>query len=143
MKGRLQARTSISVSKSTMKGQVTLEYLFLAVVLLAVLAIAASALLGVRDSAEKSLQMLALKTDAQAIYNAAEDVCALGDGNSRTVTLHGKLRLESSGMGFSAGYGDNRSTARKLSCESGMNGWFEREMIVKNDGGTIVAAAPD
>jgi uncharacterized protein (UPF0333 family) len=119
-----------------MKGQASTEYLLISVVALAVLAISIGALVKIKENAEKTQDILILKNDAESIYNAMEEVCAMGSGNKRTITPNQKLMIESSvtSVSFSNELG---SIPKNLSCESEINGWVVDKITIENENGII------
>jgi hypothetical protein len=82
-----------------MRAQVSLEYLMLFLVSICLLSISAYALMGIRDYSEKAAEELRFRHSASHLANAANEVCALGAGNSRLLELQ---------HGMSVGYGDGQ-----------------------------------
>lgn len=82
-----------------MYGQITIEYLIVTLTVLALLSISIFALLIIKKEAALVYSILQFKSDMLAIHNAAADVCALGDGNSRIVKLTGSLSISSPSSG--------------------------------------------
>lgn len=70
-----------------MRGQITLEYMVLSLVVVALLAIALSALIQIRENSNKAMDIVLFKSAARDLYNAIDEACAMGDGNSREVFL--------------------------------------------------------
>ena len=122
-----------------MKAQLSLEYLVLSVILLALLGIALVTLVKIKDNADAQYAAIALKNDAETIYNAAQDVCALGDGNSRETTLRGDITVTSSGttVVFSAKE-KGQEFPYKFRCESQLSGTLNGRITIANEGGKIV-----
>lgn len=63
------------------KGQLTLEYLFLIIILLALIAISLGALFKVKEIGERAYRFVLFKSSALDLYNNGEEVCAMGSGN--------------------------------------------------------------
>jgi len=122
-----------------MKAQISIEYLLLSVVTLAVLAISVGALLKIKDNAEKSQGLLLLKNDADNIYNSMQEVCAMGSGNIRTLGLSQNVHLESNSKYLSI---SNMWTSipKNLSCECTADGWFEGNIVLSNNNGKIIVS---
>lgn len=119
-----------------MKAQISIEYLLLSVVALALLAISIGALLNITKDAEKTQGLLLLKNDAEGIYYSMQEVCAMGNGNIRTILISQNIYLKSSSKYLSI---SNRwaSIPKNLSCECKVDGWFEGNVIIGNDNGNI------
>jgi uncharacterized protein (UPF0333 family) len=71
-----------------MRAQITLEYLILFVISIFILSFSFFALITIKDHSERTFKLLALKSDSLKIYNAIEDVCALGSGNTRRISIN-------------------------------------------------------
>ncbi|MFA5108053.1 MAG: hypothetical protein WC492_00800 [Candidatus Micrarchaeia archaeon] len=69
------------------KGQLTLETLLVCAVALSLLIIAASAVNEMQNSQEGILQKKSLKDGVDMIADYADEICILGEGNSRTVEI--------------------------------------------------------
>ncbi|NYZ77459.1 class III signal peptide-containing protein [Candidatus Micrarchaeota archaeon] len=80
-----------------MKGQITLEYMVLSLVVIALLSIAITALITIRDNSDKALDVVLFKSSARDLYNAMEEVCAMGDGNSMEVYLKKDVSVSDAG----------------------------------------------
>ena len=78
-----------------MRGQAALEYLLLSALALSLILFSASALSGMKDSAEVNSEMLSFRSDALSLADAMAEVCALGDGNGRGLSLSADLAVES------------------------------------------------
>ena len=78
-----------------MRGQAALEYLLLSALALSLILFSASALSGMKDSAQKNAEMLSFRSDALSLADAMGEICALGDGNGRELSLSAELSIES------------------------------------------------
>lgn len=68
------------------RGQISLEYLFLAVISLAVISISLAALLKIRDTGERAYHLGLFRAAAGDIHDSGQELCAMGSGNS--VRIH-------------------------------------------------------
>jgi hypothetical protein len=128
-----------------MRAQVTVEYLLLSAIALALMSFSVLALAHIRDSSERAYGALLFKSSATDLGNAMDEACALGSGNSRTVYV--KRAVDVSG-GTRAGilyaqFTDARSglsLSRKMFCPvDGADSLFGK-VEVKNEGGSVSAA---
>jgi hypothetical protein len=88
------------------RAQITLEALLVAAVGLSLLLIAAGALQRLGDAQEGARDSLALSAGAQALANSADEICALGAGNSRIVPLPvGGIFISADSYGVNASRG--------------------------------------
>lgn len=78
-----------------MKGQLSFEYLMLFLVSLCLLSISVFALLNIKVYSEKASDTIVFRSSVILLSNTINEVCALGDGNSRAVFLHHNLSIES------------------------------------------------
>ncbi|MEW6722454.1 MAG: hypothetical protein AB1324_04280 [Candidatus Micrarchaeota archaeon] len=80
------------------------EYLILTMVALVMLSASLVALSGIRESAERQSELLRFRSSALSLAASINELCALGDGNSRTMDVQSGLSLESedAGDGFYA-----------------------------------------
>ena len=148
-----------------MRAQVSLEYLILSAVALGLLSISVLALSGIKSSAASNAELLKFRSSAVSLANAMNEVCALGSGNGREVSLGTALSVESVGGdgggdgggfgeadGFGAsggnggdggfvarftGVGGNASIVRKSLCAVDAAGELEGPVYVKNEDGII------
>jgi len=124
-----------------MKAQVTVEYLLLAMVALALLSFSVMSLHYVKESSEQVYRAAAFKSSAQDLAGAIGEVCALGNGNARIVYLKEELDVKAgpSGSPYYAEFigPSNLSTVQETFCavkdSSGLNGKTE----IRNENGEI------
>ncbi|VVB97930.1 Uncharacterised protein [uncultured archaeon] len=122
-----------------MRGQLTVEYLFLALLALALIAISLAALVKIRDAGERAYEMELFKSSALDIYNAGEEVCAMGSGNSMELTIREDVSVSQDGaQAVFANPSLNASFSRKSLCAyETADAARNSEIAVRNDGGTI------
>ena len=96
------------------RGQVTLEWLMLGLVALALLAIAAMALSRAQEAQTTLSEQRVLQLQVEELGYYADQICVLGEGNARMVTLSSQsfeLRYENGGLNMSMGkHSASRST---------------------------------
>ncbi len=80
-----------------MRGQLTIEYLFLLLVSLALVALSLGALLKVRDAGERTYRLELFKSSALDIYNSGEELCSMGSGNSMGLRIRENVSISPNG----------------------------------------------
>jgi len=80
-----------------MKGQITLEYMVLSLVVIALLSISVAALIQIRENSNKTMDVILFKSAARDLFNAIDEVCAMGDGNSREIYLKNEVVVNDEG----------------------------------------------
>ncbi len=100
-----------------MKAQVSIEYLLLSAVALFLLSVSVVALLSIRDYSAEASKAHVFRSSSISLSNAINEVCVLGNGNGREVSL---------GVGIS------------LDCEEG-DGWL---VSFSHAGYSMVRASP-
>jgi uncharacterized protein (UPF0333 family) len=122
-----------------MRGQITLEYMLLSLVVLALLSISITALLNIKDNSDEAMNIVFFKSSARDIHNAVEAVCALGDGNSREVTLKHEVEIDYMG-GYLEYYADGMPSTLKYETKCDVylaETSFRGKVTVSNDDGTV------
>lgn len=97
----------IFAAKKNKKGQLTIEYLILSVVVLAILAVSITTVLEINKSAGKALNAIVFRKSALDLYSTIEEVCALGAGNSQTVLLRANMTVTKNGKNIEFSDGTN------------------------------------
>ncbi len=126
-----------------MKGQASLEYLALSLVSLAMLALSISALGMIKAGAEKALRLAMLASSASRLADAANEACAMGNGNERSVAVSVPVSIEPGKMPDSPGYAvrlasADGSMAVLMLCEPEGGGRMYGMVRVRNERGTII-----
>ncbi len=117
-----------------MKGQLTLEYMVLFLVFILVTSTIFFAVILIKESFEKSIDLIEFKSSAEKINLAADKVCALGSGNKILIDLEFEINLKYCDTGIGYGY-KNFSIAKKLLCKAnGENTIFGKVMVENRDG---------
>ncbi|MDO8553454.1 MAG: hypothetical protein Q7S22_01500 [Candidatus Micrarchaeota archaeon] len=126
------------------KGQITSEYLLISVVSIALIAISLTATFKIKDDADKSYELLQFKNSVDNIYNAAENVCALGNGNSRKVEIDSPFSASTdSSSGYvifvskSKKFTKEERIVKNFTCKLDGEYSLDENIIVKNNNGKI------
>lgn len=122
-----------------MKGQLSLEYLLLAMAALSMLALSALALSEIKKSADAGLGAMRFRMDASALAVSISEVCSLGDGNGRELRLGGPVAVESekAGEGWVVRLsGGGSSVVRESACEA-LGGNGGGLVYVENEKGAV------
>lgn len=80
-----------------MKGQITLEYMVLTLVAIALLSISITALINIRENSDDAMDIVFFKSSARDLYNAIDEACAMGNGNSREIYLRREVVVDTAG----------------------------------------------
>lgn len=120
-----------------MRGQATIEYLLLLSVGLGMIAVSMGALSSVRDTADTLSWRRIAEVSASALHSHGEEVCALGDGNSREIKFGWAISIEC-GEGKATAYSRNESSAFSLHhCDISCANEEGSSFIIKNSGGEV------
>jgi len=116
------------------KGQLSLEALLLLALSLSLLGIAVFTVNNLQQKQIRTMQQATVKTSLGDIASAADEICVLGQGNSRALPISQyPFRLSAQGKTLSASLG-NWSSTRTLICTPDADGlefygtaylWFE------------------
>jgi len=121
-----------------MRGQLSFENLVLSLVAVVLIMISLAALVTIKDNAGKTFDSVSFKASAARIEAVANEVRALGHGNSRVVYLESPLFLESVPQGARATYESN-SISFRSSCTVVDSNKLEGRTEIRNEKGKIVA----
>jgi hypothetical protein len=131
-------------TQSFRRGQASVEYLLLSLVTLSLLSLSVLALINVKGSSEKNSRLLNFRSSSVSLANAIREVCALGDGNGRELSLDSETAIEpeKADEGWVVRFsGENSSTVRASPCEvEAAEGLFGR-VYVENEEGTVSVTA--
>jgi len=120
-----------------MKGQITLEYMVLTVVIIALLSISVAALIRIKDGSEDAMEIVLFKSSARDLYNAVSEACAMGDMNSRRIVLRTEVEIASHGDYLEFSNPDIGNTIKyEKNCEVD-DAELEGAVVVTNSDGTI------
>jgi hypothetical protein len=122
-----------------MKGQASLEYLMLGVVGVALLSFSLFSLSEIKSSMDKNLALSRFRDSAISLHNSISEVCALGSGNLRAVSLSAPVsaETENSESGLLIRYsGGGNSIVKEIRCEVDQEK-TEGKITVENRNGKI------
>ena len=113
-----------------MKGQITLEYMVLSLVVLALLAVSISTLIQIQRSSSEALDNVMFRKSGLDLHGTVEEVCALGAGNQRKVYLSRGMSVEGvAGESMTFRNGSIANMSLKMVCplditaDNYLNGW--------------------
>ncbi|MEW6528363.1 MAG: hypothetical protein AB1391_00595 [Candidatus Micrarchaeota archaeon] len=69
------------------RGQLTIEYLFLALISLCLITISLGALIKLQEAGTRIFHSGAFKSSVLDIYNSGEELCAMGPGNTMKIKI--------------------------------------------------------
>jgi hypothetical protein len=118
-----------------MRAQVSLEYLLISVVAIALLTVSAASLSQIKTYAEESSRLLEFQSSAKSLGDAIYSVCMLGSGNRREVFL--RTTLDVNWENGVVQISDESSMARAVPCEVSSQKGIEGSVIVKNENGKV------
>ena len=127
-----------------MRGQASVEYLLLSLVGISILSFSILALAQVKDSADGNARLLGFRYSSASLGNAIREVCALGDGNGRELSLDSELSIESekADEGWVVRFsGRNLSSVRASPCEVEAEEGLSGRVYVENEEGTVAITA--
>jgi len=126
-----------------MRAQITIEYLLLSVIALVLISFSVFALGRIKDASEKAYDAVEFRSSAADLANAMDEVCALGEGNSRVVYLRRAIDAEGGLAADGGRYAEMRDSASNLTivreafCDIAGAVGLEGKTEVKNEGGEI------
>ncbi|MEM4166681.1 MAG: class III signal peptide-containing protein [Candidatus Bilamarchaeaceae archaeon] len=88
---------AVFFAKKNKRGQITLEYLILSVIVLAMLAISIITLTEINTSSKKTMDNIIFRKSALDLHAAVEEVCALGGGNLQTIIIKNNMTVQKEG----------------------------------------------
>ncbi|MBS3067565.1 hypothetical protein J4450_02590 [Candidatus Micrarchaeota archaeon] len=124
-----------------MRAQLSFEYLIIALIGLILISISIFALNKIRSNADNSYENVKFKAMKEDFFNMVDEICALGNGNSKAINLAQQITIQSDSRNniFFLTISNNRnSAAHETSCEIDINGQFDSEITIANDNGKII-----
>ena len=124
-----------------MRGQISLEYLLIAIIAIALVSLSVSVLNKIRTNADESYNNIKFKTLNDDIFNSVDEICALGNGNARSLRLSLPVIIKSGTKGdiyFLTILHDKTSMSHETSCEASVDGEFKNEIVIANEDGKII-----
>ncbi len=123
-----------------LKGQLSFEYLLIALIALTLVTISFAALSKIRENGEKQYQLQKTKAFSLEFFTTLDELCALGNGNSRTLSVSKTFGVSSgqtpAGYYSSLSDGDN-SFSHITPCEIKIKRTITGEITLINNNGKI------
>jgi len=125
------------------RAQITVEYLLLSAIALALITFSVFALARIKDSSEKAYDAIAFRSSATDLGNAMDEACALGNGNSRVVALKRVIDAEGGLTAGGARYALMRDSVSNLTmlktafCDIAGAAGLVGKTEVRNENGVI------
>lgn len=123
-----------------MRGQVTAEYLLLVAVGIGLLAVSLVALTSIKGAEAQVYAREKARVIAYDLASIGNEICALGDGNSRAYGLE-RARLECSGNGIEVFVDGASANAEVEDCGLECGGEYSGEIRIRNVHGKVVIGA--
>lgn len=122
-----------------MKGQVSFEYLIVSLISLSLIFISLTALIGIKDFATNALSLIRFKSSALSLTDAINEVCALGNGNSRSIDIGQAIDVESKlADNWLVRFSQNDlSLVRPTICKVEALHNLEKQVYIKNENGIV------
>lgn len=121
-----------------MKCQLSLEYIFLALISLSLIAISLGALMKVRAAGDTVFHLELFKSSALDIYNSGEELCAMGSGNSMKLKLYENVSIsQDAEQALFSNEALNSSFSRTTSCPYQQVEITNSEIELRNEEGEI------
>lgn len=77
----------LTMAVKNKKGQITVEYMVLTLVVLSMLSISIAMLIQINNTAHQAVDNLTFRKSALDVQATIDEVCALGEGNSREIIV--------------------------------------------------------
>ncbi len=123
-----------------LKGQLSFEYMLIALIALSLVTISFAALSKIRENAEAQYEIQKTKAISLELFTTIDEVCALGNGNTRTLFIGKSLGISSGQTNteyyISLSDGTN-SFSHTSYCHIHAKGVITNEISVENENGEI------
>ena len=119
-----------------MKGQVTVEYLILFSIGLALIAFSVGALATIKSTESQLTDLEKVRVAAAQLRGAGDEACALGDGNTRAVELGWSVGLNCSGEGIVTAGGQSAYFGLEH-CDVSCGSISGKRFLMTNSGGNV------
>ena len=84
----------LTMAVKNKKGQITVEYMVLTLVVLSMLSISIAMLIQINNTAHQAVDNLTFRKSALDVQATIDEVCALGEGNSREIIVKTDMSVE-------------------------------------------------
>ncbi len=119
-----------------MKGQVTVEYLILFSIGLALIAFSVGALATIKSTESQLTDLEKVRIAAAQLRGAGDEACALGNGNTRAVELGWSVELNCSGEGLVTAGAQSAGFALEH-CDITCSSISGKRFLMKNEMGEV------
>ncbi|MFA5050210.1 MAG: hypothetical protein WC501_04350 [Candidatus Micrarchaeia archaeon] len=119
-----------------MKAQITFEYLILFLVFISIISIVLFAIVAIKSSSEKSMELIQFNSIAEKINSRADSVCSLGSGNKIAVYSDFEINLTYHEFGIEYNY-NNFSIAKKTLCKTEGDHSIKGNILIENRNGIV------
>lgn len=123
-----------------MRGQVSAEYLLLVAVGISLLAVSLFALTSIRGAETQVYAREKARMVAYDVSSIGNEICALGDGNSRVYPLE-RVGMSCSGNMISVSVSGASANSTVSDCEVECNGDYSGEIRIRNAHGKVLIGA--
>lgn len=120
-----------------MKAQVTLEYLALFLVFIVLFSISLGLIYSIKTSSEFALNNMKFTFQVERIDESIQNVCSLGSGNSRTITLNFPMNISYFEDGIEFENSDS-SIPKSYVCDLEGDYSFRNTVLISNEDGVII-----
>lgn len=120
-----------------MRGQATAEYLLLVALGISLLAVSLFALTSIKGAEERVYAREKARIIANDISSIGDEICALGDGNSRAYSLE-NAELECAGKTITVSVSEASANSTVSDCEIGCGGEYGGEIRIRNSRGKVL-----
>lgn len=119
-----------------MKGQLSVEYLIIAVISLIIISTSIAVLGTIRSNGEKTFTSYQFRSFANSLFVDIDELCVLGNGNSREIVVPFAVKLYSEVNTLSITTSE-ASVSYKSRCEVDLEGEFSETIELRNEKGVI------
>jgi len=124
----------------SMKGQATAEYLLLVAAGISLLSVSLFALTSIKGAEAQVYAREKARIIAYDVSSIGNEICALGDGNSRSYLVEG-AEMECAGNEIHVSVSGASAGSRVSDCEVECGGGYSGEIRIRNSNGKVVIAA--
>lgn len=123
------------------KGQITVEYMVLTLVVLSMLSISIAMLIQINNTAHQAVDNLTFRKSALDVQATIDEVCALGEGNSREIIVKTGMSVKKNNDAelIFTDKKSNQSLALNITCPENIYGSDINagKVIIRNTGNEI------
>gem|GEM_PF-759387 len=130
----------LTMAVKNKKGQITVEYMVLTLVVLSMLSISIAMLIQINNTAHQAVDNLTFRKSALDVQATIDEVCALGEGNSREIIVKTDMSVEKNNAELIfTDKKSNQSLALNITCPENIYGSDINagKVIIRNTGNEI------